>query len=357
MLTSVRLQDFKGHRDTTVRLGRLTLLVGPNGAGKSSVLQGLLLLYLLIRYEPQDVLRDDYSPGDLLHRASTGPITIGAEGTEDGIPWRLSASITPEELDAAPRRNRHLAVDWAHGETAGHAEDMTLPLRNQWQQAPLEPAVGWAVLYRFDARLIAAAARSDQVAPVIEMDGTNTAAVLATLKLEQEEVFNRIQAELRKIVPSVERIRFRRAQAAKGVIGHKIYLDLRGAPNVPAHAASEGTLVTLALLTALFSPNRPRLILLDDLDHALHPEAQVELVRQLKRLLAEMPDLQIVATTHSPYILDELDPADVQVFALRDDGSVATKRLSEHPEAASGTLTAGQLWSLDPERRWVAEEG
>jgi hypothetical protein len=31
------------------------------------------------------------------------------------------------------------------------------------------------------------------------------------------------------------------------------------------------------------------------------------------------------------------------------------KRLSEHPEAAKtkGVLSAGQLWSLDPEREWV----
>jgi len=45
----------------------------------------------------------------------------------------------------------------------------------------------------------------------------------------------------------------------------------------------------------------------------------------------------------------------VQAFALREDGTVASKRLSEHPEAAKtkGSLTAGQLWSLDRERDWV----
>ncbi len=41
MLTSIRLQDFKGHRDTLVPLGRFTLLVGPNGSGKTSVLDAL----------------------------------------------------------------------------------------------------------------------------------------------------------------------------------------------------------------------------------------------------------------------------------------------------------------------------
>jgi hypothetical protein len=50
-----------------------------------------------------------------------------------------------------------------------------------------------------------------------------------------------------------------------------------------------------------------------------------------------------------------MDPSEVYAFALRDDGSVASKRLSEHPDAEKmkGSLTAGQLWSLDEERNWV----
>jgi recombinational DNA repair ATPase RecF len=41
MLAAVRLQDFKNHLDTQIRLGRLTCLVGPNGCGKTSVLEAI----------------------------------------------------------------------------------------------------------------------------------------------------------------------------------------------------------------------------------------------------------------------------------------------------------------------------
>ena len=83
----------------------------------------------------------------------------------------------------------------------------------------------------------------------------------------------------------------------------------------------------------------------------------MDLVRMIKELLA-LPDFretQIIATTHSPYVLDELPPENVIAFALRDDGTVASKPLSEHPDAAkmSGTLKSGELWSLDAEREWV----
>ena len=77
----------------------------------------------------------------------------------------------------------------------------------------------------------------------------------------------------------------------------------------------------------------------------------------LKELLElpEFKETQIIATTHSPYVLDELEPEDVIAFVSRTNGSVAWKSLAEHPDAAKmkGALKTGQLWSLDSERSWV----
>lgn len=53
-------------------------------------------------------------------------------------------------------------------------------------------------------------------------------------------------------------------------------LDFKGAPDVPAPLASEGTLPVIGLLTALWMEPKPRLLLLDDIDKALHPRAQEE---------------------------------------------------------------------------------
>jgi predicted ATPase len=182
--------------------------------------------------------------------------------------------------------------------------------------------------------------------------------VLSSLKLGDDARFERIQSALQRVVPSVERIRVRRVNGSSDGVKEKIHFDLHGAPDLPAQVMSEGTLVTVALLTSICATSGRQLVLLDDLDRALHPTAQLELVRQMKRLLEEMPNVQIVATTHSPFILDELDPSEVCVFALRADGSVATKRLSEHPDAGKvkGALSGGQIWTLDPEERWVAGE-
>jgi hypothetical protein len=283
-------------------------------------------------------------------------------GKDNGQPWYIKVTFSPPEAD-----HPQLAqFNWGYDVGGGQMRTNGTPFKSARQgelTSRLRNVVGPSLLYHFDARQIGGVAYSTEEDPTVEEDGLNTAAVLAALKLDREEIFEQIEAELRKIVPSVQRIRVRRIkiQSSKtegARIGHKVFFDFVGAPDVPAHAASEGTLITLALLTALFSPNRPRLLLLDDIDQSLHPQAQMEFMRQLKRLLENFPEVQLVATTHSPYILDELEPSEIRVFAMRKDGSVACRSLSEHPQAEKmrGVLTSGQLWSLDPEWRWVLEE-
>lgn len=348
MITQFRLQDFKGHRDTQLPLGRFTMLVGDNGSGKTSVLEALWLQGSF-EHGPVAVLKDDWSPEDLLRRGASGPIRIASEGKRGGDSWssKIEIAVTEAGWDLAARSGE---FEWKASGNRGQGGSMS----GEW--SGFGGLVGRAGLYRLQANRIAASAYSDQTDTVIAPDGAQTAVVLAQLKLGNDEVFERIEASMRRLVPSLERVRIRPARVPGiGALGHKIYFDFRGAAGVPAHGASHGTLIVLALLTVLQGPQRPRLVLLDDFDHALHPRAQIELVRMIKELLDEFEDLQIVATTHSPYILDELDPSDVHAFALRDDGTVAGKRLSEHPEAekTKGSLTAGQLWSLDRERDWV----
>lgn len=366
MITSIQLRSFKGHHDTTVPLGRLTVLVGPNGTGKTSVLQALSLMDRLMKEQPAEVLQGELSPLDLLRRAEHGPIILTSEGMDGARSWKIAMQFS----EPGPQSNQHqaLRVDWQHGPYTGHVETIALPFDHAMYEAEgskLASFIGPAVLYHFDARRIAAAAYSTEETPTVDADGGNTAVALAALKLEREEAFEQIESELRKIVPSIQRIRVRRVKMPLSTkhptaetVGNKVFIDFKGAPDVPAHGASEGTLITLALLTALCSPNRPRLLLLDDIDQSLHPQAQMELMGELKRLLEAFPEVQLVATTHSPYILDALEPSDVRVFAPRKDGSVACRSLSEHPQAEKmrGVLTAGQLWSLDPEWRWVVGE-
>jgi predicted ATPase len=348
MIDSIRLQDFKGHRDTTVPLGRFTALVGPNGSGKTSVLEALRLQSQLVDMPISQLTVPVWPGAEVRRQGATGPIMLKSKGHDD---------------DTGPEWNLELAIDVLVTTTIklkwNQKEDTVNGLPLSAGVPEIKSALRSAVLYKLSAQSIAAAAYTTAPMPRVAPDGTNTSEVLVALKLGNDEKFERIEEEMRLVVPNIERVRIRQSMVGGGNSkGSKVYFDFHGAPGVPAHHASEGTLIALAILTILHSPERPGVLLLDDFDQSLHPRAQMELVRLIKRLLAEIDDLQIVATTHSPYVLDELDPSEIHAFALRADGTVASKRLSEHPEAErmKGSLTTGQLWTLDPEQEWVAGE-
>lgn len=355
MLNHLRIRDFKGHRDTQLNLGRLTVLVGDNASGKTSVLEALELLSAL-QEGPSSVFRDSWTPTNLLRRGGAN-LQVAAEGTSNGRPWQVRVDVEGPTLDA-PRPWIAMLNGDLEGKVFDAKDQIGGPWPHRWDD--VKNTVGRGEFYSLRPDIIASAAYSDATNVRVEGDGENTAVVLAAMKLTDDEAFARVQDGLRQLVPTVERLRLHRANVVFGnqtVVGNEIYFDFRGAPSVAALHASHGTLLVLALLTILNGPNRPNLILLDDFDHALHPRAQTELVRLLQAWL-ELPEyanVQIVATTHSPYILDELDTSQVHAFAVRDDGTVATKPLAEHPQAeqVKGTLSAGQLWALDPERQWV----
>jgi len=345
MIESLRLQNFKGHRDTTIEFGRLTVLVGPNGSGKTSVLQALGALALRNDKPSEHIFRGNLDPQILLTRGQRGPITIHAAGHTAGAPWHIAVTCT------ADTDRWQFATD--HDGHATHLHALTK--------------------FRFDAERIAAPAYDEDAQGRVQPDGKNTATALMTLLVANDGSFAAVEDALKRLVPSVERIRLRPAFvsgrdaftksavtddiAKLKLTGQGIVFDFKNAPDLPAHAASEGTLVLLALLTALHA-NGPRgAILIDDIEHSLHPTAQIELMKHLRGLLDQMPDLQIVATTHSPYILDGVDPSDVRVFYPRDDGTIVTKRLSDHPDAqrVKGMLSSGELWSAESEA-WVLAE-
>jgi len=360
MITHFRLENFKGHRDTELALERFTVLVGDNGSGKTSVLEALELPGLLEHGAAM-------APNELL-RQGAKTLSLSFDGRSRGRRWTASIAVAAPAAAITTSDHSHWELtasgvdisEKSFSESASWVPEQHSHLMGALRQ--VTSLVGHVGLYRFRADEVAAPAYSERPGAQVAEDGALTAVALAALKLADDEAFNRIESAMCRVVPSLKRVLIKPATLVhpsnpNPVTGSKLYFDFQGAKGVPAHHASQGTLVALALLTVLHAPDRPSVILLDDFDHSLHPRAQMDLVRMIKDLLEleDFKETQIIATTHSPYVLDEVSPSNVIAFALRDDGSVASKPLSDHPDAPSmnGTLKSGELWSLDTERGWV----
>lgn len=156
---------------------------------------------------------------------------------------------------------------------------------------------------------------------------------------------NRLVEKLRRVVPAVKGFAIQR-QPEGDVDRYALSFAMSTGANLSASQVSEGTLWALSILAAAAQTTQPTVLLIDDIDRALHPTAQRELIKLLRAIVAE-GNLEIVCTTHSPYILSEFQYDEVRV--LREvDGASRCMSLSDGPEASRWMkeLDAGEYWSF-----------
>lgn len=349
MIHRATFQNFKSLRDVTITFDRrLTVLVGPNGCGKTSALKGIeTAAGVSVKRSPADAfaeirLSDAFSglPGE--------PISFDLAGTcGSAVDETSSIHVRIPTGTNGQIGNPTFAITVA-GETFNEAKKLA---------ADRFLGFGPSVFLRLTPQVIARPSLTQSKPPTINQDGAGVASVLGHLKMSDDVTYDAVVKKLREVIKNVEGIRIDRLPVVGGgQYGEAVLFDLKGRRGVPAAQMSDGSLFALGLITYLASASRPRLLLLDDLDHGLHPKAQKELIGVLRKFLDEYPDLQIVASSHSLYILHHLDPEEVRVMALRDDGSAVCAPLGDHPDFQKwkDDMTPGEFWSHFGEK-WLLD--
>lgn len=374
MIETVTFRNFKALREADVKLSRCSLIIGPNASGKTSVLEGVHYLSQLGRRPASEVFQGVRAASRLRSAGSDGAVILKSVGTE--------SSITVEM--------REVAGTWSHDITLFDGPThIALPspaLYENFAGTEFARRIRSCVLLRLDPNKMADAAWSDEKTPRVEFDGTNLAAALADLATGDPDRFSEVRERMRSIIPNLRNIKLPReafhrvdyepvqgrlfwdmggqplelvsfpvfrSQSTK-YVGHAIELEYEGGVRISGREASEGTLLTLGLLTVLISPNRPRLILIDELERGLHPRALGDVVKHIREIQSTYPDLQVVATTHSPYLVDHFEPNELIITSLRDDGTAAVACLSDHPDIQmwKEEMRPGEFWSAVGEE-WV----
>ena len=343
MISKVTIINFKSLRDVKIELERFTVFVGPNASGKSSILQGL---NILCRGFEMPQMQIESALSEAKSRGAKDPVELLCKSGEMWYRYRTRSDSTPSLPPG----------QWA-GEGRGVRSDIALNDWKHWKsRQDGKAALPGSVLLRLEASKLVQSFPPPPDPTVMAPDGTGLHSALASMALNDPDSWQALQADLRKIIPSIRRLRHTKAPNIQEPVS--LLFDTVGADSLPANQVSEGTLLVLGLLAALHASGRPNLVLLDDLDRGLHPKAQRELISLLRGLLETTPDLQILATTHSPYMLDCMEPKEVRMTILRDDGATVCAALASHPkfEQWKDEMTPGEMWSLFGEK-WLVEQG
>jgi predicted ATPase len=343
MLRNLAIRNYKCLRDVQVELERFTVLVGPNASGKTSLLQATDWLCQAFRTDHPENL--DPAITQSKSRGSKSPVEFIADVDAQSVRYIFSDLLQPVGLPVPG------GVGWNGGgrATKRSAGDKWV----QWNRgrSPLPQSV----LLRLETSQLVNAAPYHQDPTNMAPSGAGLHSATANMALNDPDAWQELQSNLRKIISTIRRLRHTRSQNMHQP--PSLLLDTIGADSLSADQVSEGTLLVLGLLAAIHSEGRPNLVLLDDLDRGLHPKAQRDLITLLRSLMEANPDLQIVATTHSPYMLDCMHSNEVRMTSLRDDGSTVCAPLSSHPKFPKwkDEMTPGEMWSLFGEK-WLLEQ-
>jgi predicted ATPase len=310
MIESIEFKNFKALRDTTLPLGRFTLIVGPNGSGKSSALQSLKIC--------ADPVRSSFNrlvTAGLESKPGT-EVKIEIASKLDGISSRFAA--------------RWAAINQGRGGFSYLDEGVDF-------HSFLDQIRHWLnriKVYSLDAQVIA---YPTTLTPYIALgeDGNHLAGVMDQLRDQDEELFERLNQALGQWIPEFDRILFETPEQ-----GQRAFLlrTRNGHHKIPAKELSQGTLLAIAMLVIAYSPNSPPVIGLEEPDRGIHPRLLRDVQDALYRLAypenygEDRPPVQVIATTHSPYFLDLFrDHPEEVVLANKTDDGTKFERLSDQP--------------------------
>lgn len=309
----IQFRNFRVLRDAELPLGPLTIIVGPNGSGKSTVWEALWYAQLgqTHRELPQAADVSHGAPDDL---QVTLVFHDGSESTVRTLTSQRWTPLQPSESGAA---------------IAGFTAALT---RFEFDPTRMTGPCPLRAHETLDTR------------------GSNLAGVLDRLRDEHPERFEALNEELPRWFPEFDRVLFETPHD-----GHRSFAlrSRRSRARVPASSLSAGTRSALCLLALAHLADPPSLAFIEEPDAGVHPRLLQQIKDALVRLAyprengIDREPCQVIATTHSPYLLDLFrDHLDQVVISSRDASGATFQRLSEYPhvEEILGSGSLGEAW-------------
>jgi predicted ATPase len=369
MLSKLRVQHYKSLFDTEVDLEPLTVFIGPNGSGKSNICESLAVLSDFLQ-NLTDSEEDNY-PVDESFIQALQKTSANSQNIESKF-WHGKSDFLSFEIRIHPNINHNNSDKYeamlelsVHTNHAPHYEFSIKTEENndsgkqlfkkdlrqflfsrEYPDSDLYNSLRQVRIYDFAPTNLSVNISN---ADGMSRTGEGIAYSLVDILHTNRKNFDELEERFTRLVPNIKRILLPREQNQTFSLE---LIDRYSEHHIPASDISDGTLRILAFLTALYQEDTPSIICFEKLENGVHPWLLHKMMELLKIVSTEGINgkpVQILITTHSPLLLDYVEPYQVRAVELDHEGKTQVHalptdsvRFQKALEAYDGALS--ELW-------------
>jgi predicted ATPase len=358
VLTQLKISGFKAVKDSgNISLGKLTLFIGRNGSGKSSIIEAMqwlqeatvdgLLAATDERFGSFDELRNRRSTEiGLSLTLAGGPLEVRYElwvGQEKG----QAPSVHAERCREGRTSGTRTTIVSRNVPSSGHVRYIAggNPIRDSDQLA-LNQVKGTkargaqrllrylrgAVFLRLSPTAMAKRERLRRAkGPMLDEEGRQLAALLSEMTQKERKWVTEQVATIIRDVEGVDVV----DEGGLGYFATKERMLARGGTRVfqiPSWLLSEGTRRLTAIFALLATTPRPSLIAIEEIENGLDPWTLQFVFQALRH--ASDDGVQIILTTHSPFLLDHVYPDEI-IHVTRQTGETSYTPIEGYQEVVN----------------------
>ena len=373
MLSKFKVQRYKSLFDTEIELEPLTVFIGPNGSGKSNICEALAILSNFSKRVETHIPDAPIVPFflDSLKTSNENEFNVQSKfwrGEIHDFLFEMTLSEAEKSIHSEIIE-KPLKLSIIIECTSIDSQDFSVAIENRKNDKPFEKsfekifefkeflsrkslispfeiAIKKVNIYDFIPNIL-----STKVSSTNSMDrsGKNITNSLVDILHENRESFIKLEERLTKLIPNIKRISLPRGENQTFELE---LIDKYSDHHIPSTEISDGTLRILGFLTAIYQKETPSIICFEELENGVHPWLLHKMMELLKIVSTEGINgkpVQVLITTHSPLLLNYVEPNQVRAVELDGEGKtqvhklpIDSVRFQKALEAYDGEL--GELW-------------
>ena len=337
-LQLLRIKGFKSiGKEQKITFGDINVMIGANGVGKSNLVSFFQLLNYLTTDKLQFGIGKQGYADSLLYYGSQKTESFSATlKFEDNLwvdeysfaltyAYRGQMMFAYETIYHKPKDKIAMAKEIKKDLGSGHKESLLQGKAQDVEVKIILTLLSKCRIYQFHNTSETAYIRqpcSINDNRYLKSDAGNLAAYLYEMKYREidRDYYQRIIDSIQNIMPQFQDFFLEPLKANFNLI--LLQWTAKNHDNIfGVHQISDGSLRFMALATLLLQPpwNLPNLIIIDEPELGLHPEALVDLAGMIK-IAAQ--NCQIILSTQSAYLLNFFEVKDIIVVSSKNDTTV-----------------------------------